>query len=178
MTTSLLEPTPGAVRKRRTRGLAPGSLSGPSTLGLGISMLWFSLLVLIPLSAVLITAAGGGWAEFWDTITQVQTAAALRLTVAQAALVTVLNVFMGTAIAWVLARDRFFGKRALDVVIDVPFALPTIVAGLVLLSLYGAKSPLGINVANTRVRRLHGAGVRHAAVRGADGPAGPRVARA
>ena len=57
---------------------------------------------------------------------------------------------MGTLIAWVLVRDRFFGKRALEVLIDLPFALPTIVAGLVLLSLYGRDSPLGINVANTR----------------------------
>jgi sulfate/thiosulfate transport system permease protein len=64
-------------------------------------------------------------------------------------LVTVVNVFIGTVIAWVLVRDRFWGKRALDVVIDIPFALPTIVAGLVLLSLYGKQSPLGIDWANT-----------------------------
>ena len=65
--------------------------------------------------------------------------------------VTALNVVMGTALAWVLVRDRFWGKRLVDVVIDVPFALPTIVAGLVLLSLYGPASPLGVNVANTRI---------------------------
>jgi sulfate transport system permease protein len=59
------------------------------------------------------------------------------------------NVVMGTTIAWVLVRDRFWGKAVLDVVIDIPFALPTIVAGLVLLALYGSASPLGINVANT-----------------------------
>ena len=57
---------------------------------------------------------------------------------------------MGTLLAWVLVRDRFWGKRLLDLVIDVPFALPTIVAGLVLLTLYGPKSPLGIHAANTR----------------------------
>lgn len=141
--------TPGAVRKRRTRGTR--ALGGSSTLALGVAVTWFSILVLIPLVAVLITASGGGWSEFWTTVTSSQTAAALRLTVGQAALVTVLNVFMGTALAWVLVRDRFFGKRALDVVIDVPFALPTIVAGLVLLSLYGPKSPIGVNVANTRI---------------------------
>ena len=56
---------------------------------------------------------------------------------------------MGTLIAWVLVRDDFFGKRALEVVIDMPFALPTIVAGLVLLSLYGPESPVGVDVANT-----------------------------
>ncbi|MCW2856037.1 MAG: Sulfate transport system permease protein [Marmoricola sp.] len=141
--------TPGVARTRRTRGTR--SLGGSSTLALGVAVTWFSVLVLIPLVAVLITASGGGWSEFWATVTSSETAAALRLTVGQAALVTVINVFMGTALAWVLVRDRFFGKRALDVIIDVPFALPTIVAGLVLLSLYGPKSPIGVNVANTRI---------------------------
>jgi sulfate transport system permease protein len=118
---------------------------------LGISMIWFSLLVLIPLVAVLISAADLGFSGFWDVVTSPQTGAALRLTVLQSVGVTALNVVMGTALAWVLVRDRFWGKRLLDIVIDVPFALPTIVAGLVLLSLYGPKSPLGVNVANTRV---------------------------
>jgi sulfate transport system permease protein len=108
------------------------------------------VLVLIPLAAVVISAGGNGWSGFWDTVTSSQTAAALRLTVGEALLVTVINVVMGTALAWVLVRDRFFGKRALDVVIDVPFALPTIVAGLVLLALYGPESPINVNVANTR----------------------------
>jgi sulfate transport system permease protein len=119
-------------------------------LGLGIALVWFSLLVLIPLAAVLVNAATGGWGEFWSVVTSSQTAAALRLTVLTSVGVTLVNVAMGTALAWVLVRDRFFGKRLLDVVIDVPFALPTIVAGLVLLSLYGPHSPLGVNVANTR----------------------------
>jgi sulfate transport system permease protein len=119
--------------------------------GLGVTITWFSLLVLIPLAAVVGTAGDGGWSSFWTTITSAQTAAAIRLTVAQALLVTALNVVMGTALAWVLVRDRFLGKRVLDVVIDVPFALPTIVAGLVLLSLYGPTSPVGVNVANTRI---------------------------
>jgi sulfate transport system permease protein len=114
-------------------------------------MIWFSLLVLIPLAAVLISAAGLGPAEFWDVITQPQTAAALRLTVLESLAVTALNIVMGTALAWVLVRDRFWGKSLVDIVIDVPFALPTIVAGLVLLSLYGPSSPLGVNVANTRI---------------------------
>jgi sulfate transport system permease protein len=70
--------------------------------------------------------------------------------VGQSLLVTGINVVMGTAIAWVLVRDRFWGKRLLDLVIDIPFAMPTIVAGLVLLSLYGPQSPIGVNVSNTR----------------------------
>jgi sulfate/thiosulfate transport system permease protein len=139
---------PGPMQTRRIR--STGALGGPSTLGLGVALTWFSLLVLIPLTAVIITAAGGGWSEFWSIVTSSQTASAIRLTVAQSALITAINVVMGTALAWVLVRDRFWGKRALDVVIDVPFALPTIVAGLVLLSLYGPQSPLNVNVAGTR----------------------------
>ena len=146
--TTVAPGAPGTTRARRTR--STGALGGPSTLGLGIALTWFSLLVLIPLTAVIITASGAGWSEFWSIVSSPQTASAIRLTVAQAAAVTLINVVMGTALAWVLVRDRFWGKRALDVVIDVPFALPTIVAGLVLLSLYGPQSPLGVNVASTR----------------------------
>jgi sulfate transport system permease protein len=138
---------PEAARKRRLR--TRSSLTRSSALGLGIALTWFSLLVLIPLALVVIQSTEGGWATFHDTLTNPQTAAALRLTVTQALVVTVVNVVMGTLIAWVLVRDTFPGKRLLEVVIDIPFALPTIVAGLVLLSLYGPQSPLGINVANT-----------------------------
>jgi sulfate/thiosulfate transport system permease protein len=113
--------------------------------------MWFSLLVLIPLTAVLVQASAGGWSAYRDALTSPQTLAALRLTVGEAVLVTSVNVVMGTAIAWVLVRDQFRGKQLLEVVIDIPFALPTIVAGLVLLSLYGPSSPLGVNWANTRV---------------------------
>jgi len=127
-----------------------GALNRASAIGLGVTMTWFSLLVLIPLSAVVATAAGGGIGAFWDAVTNEQTADAIRLTVTSALLVTVVNVFVGTAIAWVLVRDSFPGKALLEVLIDIPFALPTIVAGLVLLSLYGNdESLLGINVANT-----------------------------
>ena len=149
MSTAELTSAPGRARKRRVR--SQRALGAGSTLGLGISMIWFSLLVLIPLVAVLIHAANLGFGGFWDVVTGPQTAAALRLTVAQSLLVTLVNVVMGTALAWVLVRDHFWGKRLLDIVIDVPFALPTIVAGLVLLSLYGPKSPLGVNIANTRI---------------------------
>jgi sulfate transport system permease protein len=136
------------VRKRRAA--RPGALTRGSSLGLGVAMLWFSLLVLIPLSAVVVKAFGGGWGTFADTLSNGQTLHALELTVGTSLLVTVVNMVMGTVIAWVLVRDRFPGKRVLDVIIDIPFALPTIVAGLVLLSLYGAQSPVGVNVANTQ----------------------------
>ena len=139
---------PGSPRQRRARSRR--SLTPGSGLALGISVVWLSLLVLIPLAAVLVSAADLGLAGFWDVVTQPQTWAALKLTVLESIAVTLLNVVMGTMLAWVLVRDRFPGKRLLDLFIDVPFALPTIVAGLVLLTLYGPKSPLGIHAANTR----------------------------
>ncbi len=137
--------------QRLPRGKSATSLTPISGLGLGIALTWFSLLVLIPLTAVLVQASAGGWSAYWDALTSPQTLAALRLTVGQAVLVTAVNIVMGTVIAWVLVRDQFAGKQLLEVVIDIPFALPTIVAGLVLLSLYGPSSPLGVNWANTRV---------------------------
>lgn len=146
--TSLQTALPGRPARAR-RSPRVGALSGASGLGLGVALLWFSLLVLIPLAAVVATSVAGGWENFVSALTNEQTMAAIRLTVTQSVMVTVVNVFMGTTIAWVLVRDRFWGKSVLDVVIDIPFALPTIVAGLVLLALYGYESPLGIDVANT-----------------------------
>jgi sulfate transport system permease protein len=137
--------------RRLPRRRSATSLTPASALGLGVALLWFSLLVLIPLTAVLVQASEGGWSAYWASLSSPQTLAALRLTVGQAILVTAVNVFMGTAIAWVLVRDHFPGKRVLEVVIDIPLALPTIVAGLVLLSLYGPSSPLGVNWANTPI---------------------------
>ena len=142
-------PAPTRRPGRGTGGLTNTTLSGGSSLALGISVTWFSLLVLIPLTALVITAAGGGWDAYVATLTNRQTFDAIQLTVVTSLLVTVVNVVVGTIIAWVLVRDHFWGKRALDVVIDIPFALPTIVAGLVLLSLYGKQSPLGVDWANT-----------------------------
>ena len=91
------------------------------------------------------------WSNFVDAVTNKQTLASLRLTVFTSIGVTMLNMVMGTIIAWVLVRDRFWGKGILDVLIDLPFALPTIVAGLVLLSLYGPTSPVGVHASNTRL---------------------------
>ena len=146
MTTSTV---PARTTRRRRAG-GTRTHYGPTALGRGVAVVWFSQLVLIPLGQVVTTALSDGLAGFWDTITSPQTLSAVELTVVQSVLVTLLNIVMGTVIAWVLVRDRFWGKRVLDVVIDIPFALPTIVAGLVLLSLYGPQSPIGVNVANTR----------------------------
>src|SRR5689334_8091229 len=118
-------------RPGTTRPALSTTLTPTSSVGLGITMLWFSLLVLIPLAAVIITATDGGWSNFWRTVTNPQTAHAISLTVTAAFVVTAINVVTGTIIAWVLVRDRFPGKALLELVIDIPFALPTIVAGLV-----------------------------------------------
>jgi sulfate transport system permease protein len=147
--TSLQTALPGRAAFRR-RSPRVGSLTAASGLGLGVALLWFSLLVLIPLAAVVATSAAGGWSSFADAFANQQTMAAVRLTVVQSVLVTAVNVVMGTTIAYVLVRDRFWGKGLLNVIIDIPFALPTIVAGLVLLTLYGQASPLGVDVANTQ----------------------------
>src|SRR4051794_12703162 len=135
---------------RKRRSASSGSLTPASGLGLGVAMIWFSLLVLIPLSAIIVKAAGGGLSTFVDVLSNEQTRSALQLTVLSSLGVTALNMVMGTMIAWVLVRDRFPGMALLDLVIDIPFALPTIVAGLVLLSLYGPNSPIGVEVNNTR----------------------------
>jgi len=107
--------------------------------------------VLLPLAAVVSKSTEGGMAHFWDTVSSRQSVAALKLTLLSALLVTAINVLFGTLIAWVLVRDEFPGKRLVNSVIDLPFALPTIVAGITLLALYGPKSPVGIDVAYTRV---------------------------
>lgn len=139
---------PRPRRPRRSRG--PRALTPASRVGLGVGVLWFSILALIPLVAVVVETSQGGWDAFAHALTTPQTAAAIRLTVLNALGVTVLNAVMGTVIAWVLVRDPFPGRRILEIVIDIPFALPTIVAGLVLLTLYGPTSPVGVNVANTQ----------------------------
>jgi sulfate transport system permease protein len=148
VTAAALDGAGPATPARRPRH--PGGLTPASGLGLGVALVWFSLLVLLPLAAVAATTAEGGWGGFWRAVTNEQTAAAIRLTVTQALLVTAVDVVMGTLVAWVLVRDSFPGKRLLELLIDIPFALPTIVAGLVLLSLYGPDGPLGVDVTNRR----------------------------
>jgi sulfate transport system permease protein len=113
--------------------------------------IYLSLIVLIPLAAVVWRSQAAGMHGFWQQISTPEAAAALKLTVVVSIIVALLNVVFGTLIAWVLVRDQFPGRRLLDTFIDLPFALPTIVAGLVLLSLYGAQSPVGINMAYTRI---------------------------
>jgi sulfate transport system permease protein len=117
----------------------------------GLVVAYLTLIVLIPIAA-LVAQASGAWQQgAWRAVTSPQTLAALELTVATSALVTLINMVVGTATAWVLVRDDFAGRNLLDAAIDLPLALPTIVAGLTLLALYGPDSPIGLNVAYTRV---------------------------
>ena len=119
------------------RSFAPG-------LSIGLSTLYLSVIVLLPLAAL-------GWrAHGWDAISTPQATAALKLSLGLSFVVALVNAFAGTAIAWTLVRDRFVGQGLVNALVDLPFALPTIVAGLTLLALYGPRSPAGINAAFTR----------------------------
>lgn len=137
------------IRARPALSLPVARIGG--ALGPGVSLLYLCLLVGLPVAALVDTSATS---HFWTAVTAPQARSALELTVEMAALAAVVNVVTGVLIAWVLVRDRFPGKALVNAVIDLPFALPTIVAGLVLLSLYGANSPVGINVAQTRAAVL------------------------
>lgn len=117
----------------------------------GYVITWLSLIVLIPLGAVVFRSLDEGAGAFWDAITEPEAVAAIKLTVVTSFVITFVNAVMGTLIAWVLVRDDFRGKRFVNSVIDLPFALPTIVAGLTLLALYGQDSPLGVNITYTKV---------------------------
>jgi sulfate/thiosulfate transport system permease protein len=119
-------------------------------LSLGISTVYLSLIVLLPIAAVVAASLEGGLAAFWEEVSSPPAVAALKLTFAISLLVVLANAVTGTLIAWVLVRDDFRGKSVVNAMIDLPFALPTIVAGLTLLAIYGPKSPVGVNVAYTR----------------------------
>ena len=113
-------------------------------------MAYLSIVALIPLAAVVLTSFEGGIDSFWNAISSPQAVAALKLTLIASVVVVLINAVFGTLIAWVLVRDEFPGKSIVNSTIDLPFALPTIVAGLTLLALYGPDSPVGVNVAYTR----------------------------
>jgi sulfate/thiosulfate transport system permease protein len=119
-------------------------------IGGGTVMLYLSIIVLLPLAAVVSEAFSGGLGHFWDQVTSPLAMKSLKLTVVCSLIVVVINGIFGTILAWLLVRDNFPGKSAVNAVIDLPFALPTIVASLTLLSLYGTDSPLGIDLAFSR----------------------------
>jgi sulfate/thiosulfate transport system permease protein len=104
----------------------------------------------LPMAALLWEATSEGTQSFWDSVTSPEAVAALKITLAASVAVALLNAVLGTVTAWVLVRDDFRGKSVVNAIIDLPFALPTIVAGLTLLALYGPTSPVGIDVAFTK----------------------------
>lgn len=114
-----------------------------------MTTLWLGLIVALPLAAVAARSVDGGLAGAWDTVSSDQAVAALRFTILVSLAAAAINAVMGTLIAWVLVRDDFRGRGLIDALIDLPFALPTIVAGITLLALYGNDSPIGIDIAYT-----------------------------
>ena len=130
--------------QRVLRGLGVGGIAGG----------YLGIIVLLPLAALLAQVQTGGFGGFWDAVSNPASVAALKLTFGAAAIATVVNAVMGTLVAWVLVRDRFPGIGLIDSLVDLPFALPTIVAGLTIIALYGPHSPLGVNVAYTRTAIL------------------------
>ena len=119
-------------------------------LALGLSTLWLSVIVLVPLAAVTVKAVSQSPSNFWHAVTNPLALRALATTLVASLLSAAVGAVMGTLIAWVLVRDEFPGKRFINALIDLPFALPTIVAALTLLALYGPDSPFGIHLAFTR----------------------------
>jgi len=113
-------------------------------------MAYLSVIALIPLAAVAARSTDNGLDGFWKAVSSPQAVSALELTLIASLIVVTVNAVAGTLIAWVLVRDEFPGKGVVNSLIDLPFALPTIVAGITLLALYGPKSPVGVNVAFTK----------------------------
>ncbi len=112
-------------------------------LALGFTLLYLSLIVLIPLSALFFKTATLGWGGFWDVVTGERVLAALRVTFVTSFAAAIVNAIFGLVVAWVLVRYTFPGKRLVDALVDLPFALPTAVAGITLATLYAPNGWLG-----------------------------------
>lgn len=136
---------------QRTHSVLPGF-----GLALGFTLLYLSLIVLIPLSAAFFKTFALTWAEFWEAVTAPRVLASYRLTFGASLAAALVNAVFGLVVAWVLVRYRFPGKRLVDALVDLPFALPTAVAGIALTALYAANGwigqlfePFGIKIAFT-----------------------------
>jgi len=125
-------------------------------LSLGWSVTWLSLIVLLPLAALIGKTASGGWVHFWETVTAPQVVASYRVSFGISLIAALINGFFGLIAAWIFARYNFPGRRLMEAVTDLPFALPTAVAGIALCALYSPNewlgkllTPLGIKIAFT-----------------------------
>lgn len=123
-------------------------------LTLGYTMLYLSLIVLLPLSALLFQSVGMGWEQFWKTVSSPRVVASYKLTFGASLLAAVINAVFGLMVAWTLVRYRFPGKKLVDAMVDLPFALPTAVSGIALTAIYSKHGwigqylePLGIKAA-------------------------------
>jgi sulfate/thiosulfate transport system permease protein len=148
--------TTGRHGRRRPVGDPPPALATIGRVaaragGPALAVTYLSLLVLLPVAALISNAFSNGWSTFWQAVTTPEAVAALELTLVAALVVAIINSIAGLAIAFVLVRDDFRGKALVSAVIDLPFALPTVVAGLTLLALYGPSSPFHLNLAGTRL---------------------------
>jgi sulfate transport system permease protein len=154
--TAAIEPNPEAVRPELTGGGSDGPTGflarrhGSTALRVGAASIWLSVIVLLPLAAIVWQSAKGGWAAFWAAVTSNAAVESFQVTLTISLGVTLINAVFGLLVAWVLTRDDFPGKRLVDAVIDLPFALPTIVASLVMLALYGPNSPVDIHLQHTK----------------------------
>jgi sulfate/thiosulfate transport system permease protein len=153
--TAAIDPNPEATRGDSTvapggGSKRPGRRRGTTSLRVGAASIWLSVIVLLPLAAILVQSAEGGWGAFVSAVTSTSAVNSFRVTLIVSIVVTALNLVFGLMVAWVLTRDDFPGKRLVDAVIDLPFALPTIVASLVMLALYGPSSPVGLHLQQTR----------------------------
>ncbi|MFB2551760.1 sulfate ABC transporter permease subunit CysT [Ensifer soli] len=144
-----------AVTAKRWSFRQPSVIPGFG-LALGVTLTWLVLIVLIPLSGLAIRSSSLGWSTFFALATDQRTLNALRISFGTAFAAAIINVIFGVILAWVLVRYRFPGKRVIDAMVDLPFALPTAVAGIALASLYAPNgwigsllAPLGIKVAFT-----------------------------
>jgi sulfate transport system permease protein len=148
-------PVASHVRPAITGWVKPSVIPGFG-LTLGFTAFYLSLIVLIPLVALFLRPIGMGWEPFWNTITDARVLAAYRLSFGGALLAAAVNLVFGLIVAWILVRYQFPGRRIVDAMVDLPFALPTAVAGIALTSLYADNGwlgsllePLGIKVAFT-----------------------------
>ncbi|WP_197380079.1 sulfate ABC transporter permease subunit CysT [Mycolicibacterium mengxianglii] len=146
-----------AVRPEPTGDGGPGRLAGlrhrghgSTSLRVGAATLWLSVIVLLPLAAIVWQSAKGGATAFWLAVSSPAALESFKVTLTVSLGVTVINGVFGLLVAWVLTRDDFPGKRLVDAVIDLPFALPTIVASLVMLALYGPASPIDLHLQHTK----------------------------
>ncbi|MBD9491875.1 sulfate ABC transporter permease subunit CysT [Ensifer sp. ENS11] len=142
---------------RRWRFRQPSVLPGFG-LALGVTLFWLVLIILIPLSGLIWRSSGLGWSQFMTLALDTRTLNALRISFGTAFVAAIVNLIFGVILAWVLVRYRFPGKRVIDAMVDLPFALPTAVAGIALATLYAPNgwigallAPLGIKIAFTPV---------------------------